>query len=135
ENNTVSGNQYGVVYNSVGGDLGNAAPYTTTPAGSVGNNTLSCNSNADLYCDTSSIAISANQNKWDHSPVDSSATPTLKGQDVFTSNCTVSFNTGNSVSPTPCPACAGTAASSQVFNDTMIGCGGTVPLDSRATLC
>ena len=61
ENNVITGNGFGVKYDVPGGDLGGA--------GSVGGNTISCNTQNDIEASAGmSITITAAYNFWDNSP-------------------------------------------------------------------
>jgi hypothetical protein len=61
ESNRITGNLYGAEFDSEGGDMGGGSP------GSLGLNTLSCNTGADLFTDASALTtIAACFNEWDH---------------------------------------------------------------------
>jgi len=60
ENSTMTGNAFGIDFEIGGGDAGGGA------SGSVGNNTLSCNTSTDFW--TNQAGMTANFNKWDHNP-------------------------------------------------------------------
>jgi Protein of unknown function (DUF1565) len=63
ENNVITGNGYGVVYEVAGGDLGGGS------ASSAGGNVISCNTNYDLAVAAATpITVSAAGNSWDHLP-------------------------------------------------------------------
>jgi hypothetical protein len=128
ENNTITGNSFiGVEIDAPGtGDFGGGF------AGSVGNNILSCNT-TDFWTNIAGT-VNANNNKWDHVPPTQSSTASGNGLDLFASGTTVT-TAGAALTPNPCPACSGSAVSSQVFDGIMIGCGGAVSFANRATLC
>jgi hypothetical protein len=104
ENNTFTGaSSFGIEIDTPGGDLGGG------PAGSIGNNILSCNAQADLWMN-SSVSVTASNNKWDHVPPTTGATFTGAGMDFFTlagANVTGNSNSikaGASLAPgTVCP--------------------------------
>ena len=97
ENNTISGNTYGVVYSTAGGDLGGGS------ASSAGGNVISCNTNADLY-NAIATAISAANNKWDHVPPTMSTSSQTGGVDVYSpSGLSFVTTTGSSLASTICP--------------------------------
>ena len=136
ENNTITANQYGVVYQAPGGDLGNP----TSPTTSVGNNTLSCNTNTDLYCNAP-VTANVASNRWDHSPPHVSTT-FGGGADIYnptSGSCT--FNVGtSSVNPNGCVGCSpasstSTASTAQIYNGVMAGCGGSVTQPNSSALC
>jgi parallel beta-helix repeat protein len=62
EGNLITGNLYGVEYDSAGGDLGGGA------TGSAGGNTISCNTLNDIWTNIPSLTIDAQNNFWDHNP-------------------------------------------------------------------
>jgi hypothetical protein len=128
ENNTITGNAYGVDFDGPGADFGGG------PANSVGNNILSCNSNSDIWTNTA-ISIFASNNKWDHVPPTSSTTSATGGIDIYNGGGATITTTGSSQAPIPCPACSITAVSQQAFDSTMTGCGGVVSFANRSTLC
>jgi hypothetical protein len=100
ENNTFTGNNFGIEMDAAGGDLGPG------PQGSVGNNVFSCNTNTDLWT-VPSLTLFAGRNKWDHVPPTTSATGFGSGLDLYTNNVaanTASANTGAGIAPgTICP--------------------------------
>jgi hypothetical protein len=131
ENNTFTSNGYGVELASSPGeaiDLGGGV------FSSVGNNVISCNSTTDLWENLPSGILSATNNKWDHTPPTTSTSAT-NGIDVYVPGPATVTTTGATLAPNPCPACSGSAVSSQVFDGIMIGCGGAVSFANRATLC
>jgi hypothetical protein len=133
ENNTITGNSFGIEYDAGGGDLGGGS------FGSVGNNIISCNANTDLWLNTS-LAATASNNRWDHVPPAQSSAAFGNGLDIYTNTGATVTTAGAALAPNPCPACSGSAVSSQVFDNTMIGCAapGTpaaIAYTSRATLC
>jgi parallel beta-helix repeat protein len=92
ENNTITGNNFGVYYDGTGGDLGGGA------SASAGGNTLSCNTTNDVYADAA-VAIAAASNRWDHAPPTTGAagdiwddaggaTVTATGATLATAACT-----------------------------------------------
>jgi hypothetical protein len=98
ESNLLTGNAFGVEFDSPGGDMGGGA------GGSVGNNILSCNTGSDIWAQ--SAAMTASNNKWDHAPPTTSTSDTRNGLDLFTTVAgnVASANTGASVAPgTICP--------------------------------
>ena len=136
ENNNITSNLYGVIYNSPGGNLGDPA----SPPASVGNNTISCNSQNDLYCEAQ-VTANVASNKWDHNPPHMVPTSS-PGVDVYNpaaNSCTFNFGTSR-VNPNGCVGCASNsstpvASSAQVYNGVMTGCGGAVTHANDATLC
>jgi hypothetical protein len=126
ENNTVTGNtNNGIEYDVPGGDLGGGA------ANSVGNNIVSCNTLSDVYA-LGAPGMSATNNRWDHTPP-SNSNSNSGGIDTVGSVVT----TGATLAPNPCPnPCTG-AASIQLFDGYMAGCGASSALafGSRASLC
>ncbi|MFN2547033.1 MAG: DUF1565 domain-containing protein [Myxococcales bacterium] len=102
ENNTALNNSFGVVLDATPLSLGD----NLTPVVSVGNNYLSCNSQADMYLAATGIGgVNAQFNRWDHGP------PTLLGTgftsntgiDLFYNGGGVTYGTANLVVPSPCP--------------------------------
>ena len=94
ENNVITLNTIGVEYDSAGGDMGGGA------ASSAGGNTLSCNTDKDLWTNTALITIDARNNLWDHNP------PTLgaaAGDDIYNNSGATIFTTGATVAPAACP--------------------------------
>jgi hypothetical protein len=94
ENNVITLNQYGVKYDSQGGDLGGGA------AASVGGNTISCNMLNDLWTNTFPLTINAANNLWDHDP------QTLGengGLDIYNGAGATIVTTGATVAPGACP--------------------------------
>ena len=75
ENNTIIANSFGVVYVTVGGDLGGG------PASSAGANVISCNTSADLSSQIRGT-LSATNNRWDHVPPTMSTSGATGGVDV-----------------------------------------------------
>jgi hypothetical protein len=134
ENNTITGNQYGIEYDAAGGDLGGGS------FGSVGNNILSCNTSTDLWL-SGGLTVTASNNRWDHIPPTQSSTAFGSGLDLYVTSGTTVTTTGAALAPNPCPAwCSASAVSSLLFDGTMIGCGApgapaAITYTSRATLC
>lgn len=89
QGNVITGNAYGVEYDSAGGDLGGGA------AGSGGLNTLSCNTVNDLWTATAAITIDAQNNLWDH------VAPS--GNDLFNAAGATIVTTGAALTASPCP--------------------------------
>jgi parallel beta-helix repeat protein len=89
ENNTVTGNPYGVYFYMPASDLGGA--------GSVGNNILSCNTTIDVGT-TSAVAsfIRADNNFWDHVPP---TTGTGSGADISPNTTVVTAANPKQASP------------------------------------
>lgn len=88
ENNIITYNNYGVEYDSIGGDLGGGS------AGSVGGNIISCNTVNDLWTNTSLISIDAQNNFWDHVP--------MAGNDIYNGNSADINTSGAAVTANPC---------------------------------
>jgi hypothetical protein len=96
EHNVITGNTYGVEYDSNGGDLGGGS------TGSVGDNTIACNTKNDIWTNTASIAITAANDHWDHLP------PTITtnfstGFDIENGQSVPLDTTGATLAATPCP--------------------------------
>jgi len=94
EDNLITGNRYGVAYDSPGGDLGGGA------TGSNGGNIISCNTENDLWTNAG-VTIDAQNNFWDHVP------PTVS--DVGTADIDIRrdlsstvITTGAVLAPSPC---------------------------------
>ncbi len=96
EHNLITGNKYGVEYDSPGGDLGGGA------TGSVGDNTISCNTGNDIWTNTAQITIAAANNHWDHVPPTSSATNSA-AFDIENGQVVPLDTTGATLATTPCP--------------------------------
>lgn len=97
ENNIITNNVYGIEYDTAGGDLGGGA------AGSSGGNTISCNSNTDLWTNTG-ITIDAANNFWDHNPPSLSTTTSGSGIDIYNGGGAATITTtGAAVAASPCP--------------------------------
>jgi len=103
ESNTFTGNTFGIEFDGPGADFGGG------PAGSVGNNVFSCNSQTDMWM-VATVAVTASSNKWDHAPPSTNAADVRAGVDFFTqAGATVtgnasSINSGATVAPAPiCP--------------------------------
>jgi parallel beta-helix repeat protein len=134
ENNTFTGNAYGIEFDAPGSDIGGG------PAGSVGNNVLSCNTNQDVWAGLGAATLG--NNKWDHVPPTSSGTVTPAGLDLYFAGfpaTQTSANGGAGLSPTPC-LCAPNATSAQVFDSVMTGCRApgtpaSIAYANRANLC
>ena len=95
ENNVITGNLYGVEYDTPGGDLGGGA------ASSAGGNVISCNTFNDIWTNlNSSNTISASNNFWDHNPP---STGCSSGNDICNSNSAVITTTGSALAAIPCP--------------------------------
>ncbi len=96
ETNTITGNKFGVEYDTAGGDLGGG------PAGSACGNVLSCNSSNDVWTNQS-ITINLANGQWDHNPPTSGCT--LPGTDLCNSAGTATFLTTNAsvVATGACP--------------------------------
>jgi hypothetical protein len=88
EQNVIVNNQYGVEYDSPGGDLGGGA------SGSAGGNTISCNTVNDLWTN-SLLTINAANNFWDHVP--------FSGNDLFNGGAATIITTGGALAPNRCP--------------------------------
>jgi len=134
ENNTITGNSFiGVEIDAPGtGDFGGGV------AGSVGNNILSCNT-TDFWTNIAGT-VNANNNRWDHVPPTQSSAAFGNGLDLYFTSGTTVTTAGAAFAPNPCPLCSGSAVSSQVFDNTMIGCAApgapaAIAYTSRATLC
>jgi hypothetical protein len=134
ENNTITGNSFiGVEIDAPGtGDFGGGV------AGSVGNNILSCNT-TDFWTNIAGT-VNANNNRWDHVPPTQSSAAFGNGLDLYFTSGTTVTTAGAALAPNPCPLCSGSAVSSQVFDNTMIGCAApgapaAIAYTSRATLC
>jgi hypothetical protein len=129
ENNTLTGNSYGVVYNTNGANMGDVS----TPTNSVGNNILSCNTNSDFWVQISTLSIQAAANRWDHGPPNLSPTTSSGGMDLFYNGAGVTYGTLNLVVPNPCLACSASAGTPQVFTSFMDGCPGSVTFATSIT--
>jgi uncharacterized protein DUF1565 len=95
ENNTFTGNQFGIEVDAPPGDMGGGA------AGSLGNNTFSCNSNTDLWGGVA--GITANNNHWDHNPPSFSSTTFGSGLDLFGGTAPPPTSAGASQTAPSCP--------------------------------
>ena len=95
EHNVITGNKYGVEYDSNGGDLGGG------PTGSAGDNTISCNTGNDIWTNTPSIAITAMNNHWDHLPP--TTTTNFSLMDIQNGQSVPLDTTGATLATTPCP--------------------------------
>jgi hypothetical protein len=93
ENNLIVRNQYGVEYDSPGGDMGGGS------AGSAGGNIISCNVESDIF---TGVNVSAANNFWDHVPQTTSTVTRLVDIYFNGSNLTVT-STGAQVAPGHCP--------------------------------
>lgn len=103
ENSSFTGNNdSGIYYASMGGDAGGGS------AGSVGNNTLSCNRNADVTSVIGNVSIPLGRNIWDHAPPAQSVVggPCVNGQDLCLFGSATPVTTGalQSSSTPSCPA-------------------------------
>jgi Protein of unknown function (DUF1565) len=98
ENNVITGNVYGVEYDVAGGDLGSTG-------GSAGGNVISCNTHNDLvsFAQTT-IMITAENNRWDHS---SPTRGTSTGDDIYDSFGMTTVNADGAAQTTNPSPCAG----------------------------
>jgi hypothetical protein len=89
---SITANGYGVDIVSGNADLGGGT------LGSTGGNTLSCNTNSDLYA---TVSLHAQNNAWDHNPPTLSPTPG-SGVDIATPTGATVTTVGSTVVPVPC---------------------------------
>ncbi|MDH5751477.1 MAG: DUF1565 domain-containing protein [Deltaproteobacteria bacterium] len=90
EDNSFTGNYYGVEMDTLGLDLGGG------PAGSTGGNIFSCNTDNDFWTnrpDTDTIYMQNNQ--WDHNPP--------ADNDIYNQNAATILTDGATLAPSPCP--------------------------------
>lgn len=134
ENNTFTNNAYGFVSFNVNSDLGGGA------FGSIGNNILSCNSNADAWA--GSVAYPLSGNKWDRVPLAASSTFHGLGQELYYASAAslTSAQVNAGLAPSPCTGCTGGGAPSQNFDGFMVGCPGagspsSIAFSTRGSLC
>jgi hypothetical protein len=94
EDNLITGNGYGVAYDSPGGDLGGGA------TGSNGGNIISCNTVSDLWTNAG-VTIDAQNNFWDHVPPTVSDVETAD-IDIRRDLSSTVITTGAVLAPSPC---------------------------------
>jgi len=133
ENNSVTGNGYGLSLQGTGADFGGG------PSNSFGHNILSCNSDANLTYRIANEEIWAENNEWDN------ASPSFSDQfsqplDIYdsSSNATDAVNSGGaSASGLTCApsACSSSATATQQYDSYMSGCEGAVAIANAASLC
>ncbi len=99
ENNLISRNRWGIIINpntdNTNVDLGGGS------TGSVGNNTISCNTYHDLSISLSNtVTLYAKNNHWDHIPP--TVTTTGGNADIMSSSSSFIFTSGMSLAAAPC---------------------------------
>ncbi len=98
ENNSIAGFLMGVEMDVAGIDLGGG------PAGSIGGNTLSCNTRVDVWVNTGVANVYVANNAWDHGTPSVETVETSTGVDVYdgTSGAATYSYGASTVASAPC---------------------------------